>query len=189
MRNSELEKLARATIATIMLELDPDRIKSRFDNLVDKASTEFDYEPTCPITHKEFHRIIANFIAHLYNKAGSTRIPTDPLAEAIWLLEAGYQSTAYGMGYIAALLDANDPAEGGIQTVLTGLTESIKAIKRQEHTTAVFARYTIQMIRTHGNMAHQRTDSMISWMIRICGIYGRIKKVTPRVYHTMYMSL
>lgn len=140
--NSDLEKHARETIATIMLELDPDRIKKWFDDPIGKAAREFDCEPICPITYKEFHRIVADFIEHVYDKAlGASWMLTDPLAEAIWLLEAGYQSAVYGTGYIAALLDANDPAEGGIQTVLTGLAELIKGIRRQEYTRAVFARY------------------------------------------------
>jgi hypothetical protein len=152
MMNSDLEKLARETITTIMVELDPDRIKSRFDNPIDKASREFDYEPTCPVTHKEFHRIIASFVTHLHDKAATTWMFGDPLAGAIWLLEAGYQSAAYGTGYIAALLDANDPAEGGIQTVLAGMADSVKGIKRQEYTNAVFARYL------HGCSWHLRRE-------------------------------
>jgi hypothetical protein len=153
MMNSELEKLAREAITTIMLDLDPDRIKSRFDNPIDKASREFGYEPTCPITHKEFHRIIAGFVGHVYDKGvAASWILADPLAEAIWLLEAGYQSAIYGTGYTAALLDANDPAEGGIQTVLTGMAESIKGIKQQEYTMAVFARYL------HGCSWHLRCE-------------------------------
>jgi hypothetical protein len=153
MMTSDLERLARETIAMIMLKLDPDRIKSRFDNPVDKTSMEFDYEPTYPITHKEFHRVIAGFVKHVYEKGVAVSwMPADPLAEAIWLLEAGYRSAVYGTGYIAALLDANDPAEGGIQTVLTGMAESIKGIKRQEYTMAVFARYL------HGCSWHLRCE-------------------------------
>jgi hypothetical protein len=47
----------------------------------------------------------------------------------------------YGTGYVAALLDANDPTEGGIQTVLTGLSESIKEIERQKYTKAIFTQF------------------------------------------------
>jgi len=57
------------------------------------------------------------------------------------LLENGYESAVYGTGYVAALLDANDPAEGGIQTVLIGLTELINEIERQKYIRAVFAWY------------------------------------------------
>ena len=93
------------------------------------------------MTASEVRRIIAGFVAHLYDMTATTVwMLADPLDEAIWLLEAGYQSAVYGTGYIAALLDAHDQAEGGIQTVLTGMAESIKGIKRQEYTTAVFAR-------------------------------------------------
>ena len=142
MMKSDLNKLARETVERIMTELDPDRTKRRFDDPISKAARQFDYEPTCPITHKDFHRVIAGFVEHVYEKAlAASWMPADPLAEAIWLLEAGYQSAIYGTGYTAALLDANDPAEGGIQTVLTGLAESIKGITQQEYTRAVFARY------------------------------------------------
>jgi hypothetical protein len=144
--NSDLEKLARKTIAAIMLELDPNRIKSRFDNPIDKASREFDYEPTCPITHKQFHRVIAGFVEYVYDQGmAASWMLADPL-------EASYQSAVYGTGYIAALLDANDPAEGCIRTVLTGLTESIKGIRRQEYTVAVFARHL------HGCSWHLRCE-------------------------------
>jgi hypothetical protein len=140
--NCDLKKRAGETIERIMTELDPDRIKSRFDDLIGKAARDFDYGPKCPITHKEFHQIVADFVRQVYEKGiGASCLLADPLAEAIWLLEAGYQSAVYGTGYIAALLDANDPAEGGMQTVLTALAESIKGIRRQEYTRAVFARY------------------------------------------------
>ena len=140
--NSDIEKLARETIATIMAELDPDRINDRFDNPIAKAAREFGYEPICPIAHKDFHRIVAGFVEQVYDKAlGASWMLTDPLAEAIWLLENGYESAVYGTGYVAALLDANDPAEGGIQTVLTGLAELIKDVERLKYTRAVFTRY------------------------------------------------
>ncbi|MEW6405068.1 MAG: hypothetical protein AB1649_25000, partial [Chloroflexota bacterium] len=142
MMSSDLEKLARKTITAIMVELDPDRIADRFDNPIAKAAREFDYEPQCPITYKEFHRIAACFVEHIYDKAmAASWMLTDPLAEVIWLLEDGYESAAYGAGYVAALLDANDPAEGGIQTVLTGLAELIRDSERQKYIKAVFARY------------------------------------------------
>jgi len=151
--NSDLKKRARETIERIMAELDPDRIKNRFDDPIGKAARGFDYEPICPITHKDFHRIIAGFVEQVCDKAvAASWMLTDPLAEAIWLLEAGYQSAVYGTGYIAALLDANDPAEGGIQTVLTGLAESIKGVKQQQYTRAVFARYL------HGCSWHLRCE-------------------------------
>ena len=140
--NSDLEKLARRTIAAIMVELDPGRINNRFDNPIAKAAREFGYEPICPIGHKEFHRIVAGFVEQVYDKAlGASWMLGDPLAEALRLLESGYESAVYGRGYVAALLDANDPAEGGIQTVLTGLAELITDDERQEYIAAVFARY------------------------------------------------
>jgi len=140
MMNSDLEERAREIIATIIVELDPDRIADRFDNPIAKAARGFGYEPICPIGHKEFHRIAACFVEHIYDKAlAASWMITDPLAEAIWLLGNGYESAVYGTGYVAALLDANDPAEGGIQTVLAGLAELIRDSERQKYIKAVFA--------------------------------------------------
>jgi hypothetical protein len=139
--SSDLEKLAGETIAAIMVELDPDRIADRFDNPIAKAAREFYYEPQCPIAHKEFHRSVAAFVEQVYDKILGAWMLTDPFAEAIWLLEDGYESAAYGTGYVAALLDANDPAEGGVQTVLAGLAELIRDSERQKYVKAVFARY------------------------------------------------
>jgi hypothetical protein len=62
---------------------------------------------------------------------------TDPLDEAILLLENGYHSALYGPGYTGAILHANDPSGGGIQTVLAGLTEAIKDIEQQKYINGV----------------------------------------------------
>jgi hypothetical protein len=56
----------------------------------------------------------------------------------IFLLTNYYHSVEYGTGYEAATLDANDPAQGGIWTALTGLAEAIKNIERRKYIEAVF---------------------------------------------------
>lgn len=123
------------------MAIDPGRIKRQFDDPIDRAATDFDCEPICPISHKAFHRVIARFVEEIYGMAlGAAWRLADPLAEAIGLLEASYRSPTWGAGYVAALLDANDPAEGGIRTVLTGLADSIKEIERRKYTTGVFLR-------------------------------------------------
>ena len=139
---SDLQEQARRTIETIMAELDPDRLKQRFDDPIAQALREFDYVAACPISHQEFHRIVAAFVETLYGRAfGALWLPEDPLAEAITILEHTYQSAVHDIGYDAAVMDANEPAEGGIQTVLTGLAESIRDLERQKHAQAVFARH------------------------------------------------
>jgi hypothetical protein len=138
--STDLETDARMTIEMIKAELDPNQIKGRFDDPIDKAAMEFDFEPACPISHKEFHQIVARFVREVHDRAlAASWTLTDPLAKALSILENNYQSAVYGTSYVAALLDANDPAEGGIQTVLTNLTETIKDMERNHYTRSVFA--------------------------------------------------
>jgi len=89
---------------------------------------------------KAFQKIIAGFVEHVYEEAlGASWMLSDALAEAISLLERYYSSVKYGTGYIAAFLDAGDTATGGIETVLAGLSESIKDAEREKHINGVLS--------------------------------------------------
>ena len=138
--STDIEKRARETIKLIIVKLDDGLIKSKFDEPISRITRGFQYEVKQHIDHKTFHRIIADFIQQIYDKGlKSSLMLADPLAEAISLLENHYQSATYGNGYAAAVLDANDADEGGIQTVLTSLAELIKDIERQKYISALFA--------------------------------------------------
>jgi len=134
-----LSKLAKEKIETVTAELDYRLIKSRFDEPVDEAARQFTHKTSGTITHKIFHKIIAEFVAWIYDKGLNAHwvIPTEPLDQAIALLEEHYNST-YGHGYTAAILDAGDIEEGGIDTVLGQLAEIIKDTERSKHINAVF---------------------------------------------------
>jgi hypothetical protein len=137
--NYNIKEYAREKIETITSALDDSHIKSRFDEPVDKAARKFSHNTSCPVNTKEFHGVIAEFTAHIYQKGLNTEIAfSEPLGYAIELLEDHYRGS-YGTGYIAAALDANDPAEGGIDTVLNRLADIIKDIERQKYIKAVFA--------------------------------------------------
>ena len=137
--NTDILERARETIEIIMAKLDQSLIKSQFDEPIAKVAKQFKYKGECPITHKAFHKIIADFVERIYAKAFNTSwMLTEPLVEAIFLLENHYHSTMYGDGYTAAILDADDASAGGIQTVLTVLAESIKEIERQKYISGVF---------------------------------------------------
>ena len=139
MMSSDIEKCAKEIIEKITAKLDQSLIKSRFDEPIAKIAGEFKCEVNSPIGHKAFHNIIADFVEQIYGKALKAGwMLTDPLAEAILLLESYYQSSVYGNGYAAALLDATSEAEGGFQTVLNGLAEIIKDIEKHKYVTAVF---------------------------------------------------
>ena len=139
MRSIDITERARQTIDTIAAQLDPNLLKSQFDEPIDRVARQFKCETTYSVGHKIFHRLIAEFVQQIYeNGLKASWLLTDPLAEAISLLDRYYQSAVYNTGYVAALLDANDAAEGGIQTVLTSLAESVKDIERQKYIAAVF---------------------------------------------------
>lgn len=137
--NTDITERAKETIEIIAAKLDQNLIKNRFDEPIAKAAKHFKFKAECPITHKAFHKVIANFVEHIYAKAlkASWKL-TDPLVEAIFLLENHYNSTMYGEGYTAAILDADDAEAGGIRIVLTNLAESIKDIERRKYINGVF---------------------------------------------------
>ena len=134
MMNFDIKKHAREIVEIITAKLDPNLMSSRFDKPIAEVAGEFEYEVKYPVTHKDFHRVIADFVRQVYEKALKTSwMLTDPLDEAILLLENGYHSFLYGPGYTGAILHANDTEKGGIQAVLTGLARAINDIKRQKY--------------------------------------------------------
>ena len=140
MMSSDIRKQAAQKVKAITSALDQALIKRRFDEPIDNAVRQFIHKANCPISHEEFHRVITEFVLHIYDKSFNARwmVSVEPLGRVIELLENHYQG-AYGRGYIAAALDANDTREGGIDTVLNQLAEIIKGIEQQKYVNAVFA--------------------------------------------------
>ncbi len=140
MMNSDIRKQAEQKVKAITTELDQSLIKSRFDEPIDKVVRQFTHTLGCPVSHEEFHRVIAEFAVHIYDKGLNAcwMASGEPLGQVIELLEKHYNG-AYGQGYIAAALNANDTHEGGIDTVLKQLAEIIKDVERSKHVNAVFA--------------------------------------------------
>jgi len=134
MMSFDTQKRAKKIVEIITAKLDPDLMSSRFDKPIAKVAGEFECEVKYPVTHKDFHKVIADFVRQIYEKALKTSwMLTDPLDEAILLLENGYNSFLYGPGYTGAILHANDIEKGGIQAVLTGLARAINDIERQKY--------------------------------------------------------
>ncbi|MFC1761018.1 hypothetical protein ACFL6U_02935 [Planctomycetota bacterium] len=142
MKNTDLGECAREIVTIITAQLAQDLVKNRFDEPIAQVAGQFECRADCPVTHKAFHKVIAEFVERIYAKAlKSLWMLTDPLAEAIFLLENHYRSDRYGTGYTAAILDADDASVGSIRSVLTGLAEAIKDIEREKYIQGVFARY------------------------------------------------
>jgi len=140
MRSSDIHEQARKVIETVTAQLDQGLTNSLFDEPIDKVARQFGHKASCPVPQETFHEIIAGFLVQIYDEALNAhwKLSNDPLGEAMGLLETHYQSS-YGRGYVAALLDANDAAEGGVDTVLRQLAEIIKDVERYKYTQSVFA--------------------------------------------------
>ena len=134
MENTDIKKRATEIIEIITAKLDPDLMSSRFDEPVAEVAGRFECEAEYPVSHKEFHGIIADFVRQIYEKAlKASWILTDPLDEAIVLLENGYRSALYGPGYTGAMLHVNDTEKGGLQAVLTSLAGAIIEMEKQKY--------------------------------------------------------
>ena len=142
MKTTDIKKHAKEIIKIITAKLDPDLMSSRFDEPIANIAGQFECEAEYPVTHKDFHKIIADFSQQIYEKAlEAPWILTDPLDEAIVLLENGYRSALYGPGYTGAMLHTNDTDKGGIQDVLTSLAGAIIEIERQKYIDGVLTWY------------------------------------------------
>ena len=134
MKTSDIKERAKEIIEIITVKLDPDLMSSRFDEPIANVAGQFECKVEYPVTHKDFHKIIADFSLQIYEKAlKAPWILTDPLDEAIVLLENGYRSSLYGPGYTGAMLHTNDTDKGGIEAVLTSLAGVIIEIERQKY--------------------------------------------------------
>ena len=140
LKNTDIKTCARKTVETISTKLDHSLIESQFDEPIDETARRFTHKADCPISHKEFHRVITEFVVWVYDKGLSARwkLSAEPLGQVIELLEKHYSST-YGTGYTAAALDASEAGEGGIDAVLNQLAQIIKDIERSKHIKAIFA--------------------------------------------------
>jgi len=139
--SSDIRKRAEKIIAAITIKLDEGNINRLFDDSINKAVERFSYEVSYPVSHKQFHRIIACFLRYIYREGlKSPWELSDPLAKAISLFE-GYYQGIYAFGYSAAMLDVNNSEQGGLEPVLSQLAESIKTLEREKYTRAIFAKY------------------------------------------------
>ena len=139
--SSDIRKRAEEIITAITAKLDEEYISRLFGDPINKAVECFSYEVSYPVSHKQFHRIIACFLQHIHREGlKSPWELSDPLAKAILLFERYYKGI-YASGYSAAVLDANNSEQGGLDPVLNEFAESIKTLEREKHIRAIFAKY------------------------------------------------
>ena len=139
MTESDLTTRAKEKIERIISEIDETRLKQLFDDPIDAVLEQFNCRPDYPVNHRQFNRIIAEFVEKMYTNALKKLWEgPDVLTVAIELLEEYYQGL-YSTGYTAALMDVNDSENGGIYVVLAGLAEAIKTVHRRAYVQHIFA--------------------------------------------------
>jgi hypothetical protein len=137
--NTEIQSRARRIIRQIEFRLDPNLVRRLLDEPIARVIDHYECRAEHPITPEIFLEIVGDFTKQIYDRAlNAAWTLTDPRAKAISLLESYYRSVAYGAGYSAAFLDADDPAQGSIRTVLARLAQSIRSIEYTQYTRYVF---------------------------------------------------
>jgi len=137
---------AARIVENICSRLDEGLIARLADEPIDRAVESFRFVWEQPFDPAQFHRLIGGLVMHVKCCGGLARTmaTTEMLEdEAVVLLAQHYQG-AFELGYDGALLDiVFQPAlpQEGIDSVLEGLAEIMKARRRKEYVDSVFARY------------------------------------------------
>lgn len=141
MTNSDDGSFPSSVIDRIKMLLAEQRLHEAIDAPLDEAAASFQPLATPTASRESFHRVLGDFVTHVYERGlpmPKKLSRQQALAEAIALLEAGYQGVRC-YGYEGAYRDAMDPALDGTVLVLSELNEIIKTIEREKYLQWVFA--------------------------------------------------
>ena len=135
MTNSDEKRDAERIIQEVLDLIREEYLLRLIDEPIEAAAARFEFDGSASITPEGFHRVMGDFVAHVYRHGLSvhrlmSRSPAR--AEALELMEQGYQNV-YVRGYDAALLDALNPQHDGLGLVLGQLTQFIAAMARARH--------------------------------------------------------
>ena len=127
MRNSEVMFDAQECIDEVIELIGDEHLYYLIDEPIQKAATEFKFNPKTPIDHQFFIRTTSDFVSHIYRhglRVRQTMTAEQAQSEALLILEHSYQGT-YSKGYDAAYLDASNPEVGGLEFMLSQTSEII----------------------------------------------------------------
>ena len=141
MTNSEGKRKANAIIEEVFEKAGEEYLQLRIDEPVEKAAASFEFDQDSPITHHTFIQIITDFVRHVYKQGLYPRqemSATEACAEAVAILEEGYQSP-HGRGYYAAFLDASNEKLDGLEYVLAQMASYINVKAKTRYIRWVYA--------------------------------------------------
>jgi hypothetical protein len=141
MTNSEQNLSSEKLLDTIMDLLNEERMAREIDERIGLAVETFQVKVKVPLSHSDFNRVISGFVRDLYQKGlrlSRYLSGQEALTEAVSLLEKYYQGN-HTNGYDGALLDAAGNDLEGLESILSQLAESIKAVEREKYMKWVFA--------------------------------------------------
>jgi hypothetical protein len=139
--NSIENRMATEIIEEISRLLDPEYIHLKIIEPIEKAAASFNIDTRASMTHKNFLKVIGDFVRHTYRYGlGFPKILTDSQAcsEALSIVEETYRS-GKSAGYDAAFLDARNSEILGIEQVIWQIADHIMARERAKHIKWVFA--------------------------------------------------
>ena len=134
----------RKLIKEILSQLDEDHLVLRIDKTLEQSAADFKFAESEPLSYGEFIELIGAFVGHLYLKGGLKRSLTHPqsIAEAIHIVESGYQSSALDR-LDHAFLDAQ---EYGISHIFSFFVSFVGASARQGHVSFVMKYYLDSLV-------------------------------------------
>jgi hypothetical protein len=138
--NSIENQMANEIIEKISRLLDSEYIRQKIIEPIEKAAESFNIDTRASMTHKNFLKVIGDFVRHIYRYGlGFPKILSDSQAcsEAVSIIEECYQS-AESVGYFAAFLDARNSEVHGIEQVIRQIAGHIMARERAKHIKWVF---------------------------------------------------
>jgi len=139
--SEQRRRQAVRVIEQITALLDETRLAQAIDEPIDTATEAYCCHVGTPDSCRQFNDIISEFVFHVYKNAQACPRKlnrSQACDEAVDLLEQAYEGT-HANGYHAALLDATDTSQGGMDVVLSRITDIIKSRLRQNYRRWVFA--------------------------------------------------
>ena len=141
MMSSNNQIKAEMILDDILRMIDEPYIHKKINQPIEKAALSYTFIHPEAISHQLFNDIIRDFVAHLFNKGHSIKIPSKTMAitEAVAIIEMGYQGSS--SGYHAAFLDAVNPEINGLENIFQQIKELIISVSRSKYIQWVYGSY------------------------------------------------